>query len=129
MNFVEKIDKILKTNTLGISSPSALEDFIEAGRGSITTPYRNKESPGLRTQKKIIEKLRINQDWWDSGKGEIYLIESKAENGESKDPVKILPMDAWELLQDDNHEFKKEIGRLWALIEDFRQPVKAHKGK
>lgn len=72
MNFVEKIDKLLKSNTLGISSPSALEDYIKAGRGSITTPYRNKDSPGLRTQKKIIEKLRINPEWWETGKGEIY---------------------------------------------------------
>lgn len=44
-----------------------------------------------------------------------------------KDPVKVLPMDAWELLQDDNREFKKEIGNLWDMIRYLKgQGVKAH---
>lgn len=30
-------------------------------------------TPGRATIKKIIEKLRINQIWWDTGKGEIFL--------------------------------------------------------
>jgi len=76
MNFAVKIDKILKTNKLGVNSPSGLEEFIGAGRGAISTPYREGTEPGTKTQKKIVDKLRINPDWWDTGKGEIYLPEN-----------------------------------------------------
>lgn len=124
MTFSEKISKILDTNTLAINSPSGLEEFIGASTGAITKPLAKGIAAGPMIQKKIKEKLRINPDWWATGKGEIYT------NGQrDSDPVKVLPMDVWELLQDDNHEFKKEIARLWTLIEERRQSVNAHKGK
>lgn len=43
-------------------------------------------------------------------------------------PVKVLPMDAWELLQDDNKEFKNEIKNLWDMIRFLKgQGVTPHK--
>lgn len=73
MSFEQKIDKILKANALGINYPSALEEYLGLGTGTITKPLGNGKSPGKGTIKKIIEKLRINQDWWETGKGEIFL--------------------------------------------------------
>jgi len=76
MKFSEKIEKILKTNKLGVNTASGLEEFIGAGRGAISTPYREGTAPGTKTQKKIIEKMRISPDWWETGKGEIYTPEN-----------------------------------------------------
>lgn len=43
-------------------------------------------------------------------------------------PVKVLPMDAWELLQDDNKEFKNEIKNLWDMIRFLKgQSITPHK--
>ena len=126
MKFSDKLSKILKANTLGIDTPSGLEEFIGASTGSITKPLKLESAPGPKIQKKIVEKLRINQDWWDTGKGEMF------ENGKSSsdDPVKILPMDAWELLEDDNRTFKKEINELWDMVRFLRgQSVRPHEGK
>lgn len=80
MTFSEKISKILNTNKLGIDSASAMERYVKAGQSAIsahTSENAPKDSaPGLATQKKIIEKLRISQEWWDSGEGQIYLSKS-----------------------------------------------------
>lgn len=125
MNFCEKIDKVLKTNTLGISSIGSLESEIGVSNGTIQKPYNKKRHPGLRTVKKIIELLRINQDWWDSGKGEIYTTATK-----STYETKTMDMDVWELIKGSNkiHEashkiFELEFERLWGLIEKFGPPA------
>lgn len=81
MTFSEKIRKIVMLNSLGITSPSSLEDYIKAGTGAITTPMRKGEEPGTATVKKIIEKLRINQDWWETGKGEVFASQPEMKNG------------------------------------------------
>lgn len=124
MTFSEKISKILNNNTLGINSPSGLEEFIGASTGAITKPLAKGIAAGPMIQKKIKEKLRINPDWWDTGKGEIYLPNGEYDK-QYKEPVKVLPLDAWELLQDNNSEFKKEINRLWSLIDKNAKPHKA----
>lgn len=102
MNFSEKISKIVDTNKLGINSPSKLEEYIGAGRGSITQADQE-SGPGKATQKKIIEKLRINQEWWTSGSGSIYL-DAHQQNSE---PMKILPLDAWELFKNNFSQFEQ----------------------
>lgn len=81
MTFAEKISKILDANTLQIHSVSQLEDYIKAGRSAIGAHVaknaKPNSAPGRATQKRIIEKLRINPDWWNTGKGEIYLQSAK----------------------------------------------------
>lgn len=72
MTFQEKIDKVLKTNKLGIDSPSGLEAFIRVSVGTITKPLKKGKEPGLGTIKILLEKLGINEEWWETGKGEIY---------------------------------------------------------
>jgi hypothetical protein len=70
MTLKDKIKKILKTNELGISTPSSLETFIGASQGSITTPMRENGNLGPSLTKKLYEKIRVNPEWWETGEGE-----------------------------------------------------------
>lgn len=75
MSFREKIDNILKNNKLHINSVYALEAYVGASPGAISKPLNKGEEPGLGTIKKIREGLPgLNQDWWDTGKGDIFLV-------------------------------------------------------
>lgn len=92
MTFCEKISKILTYNTLGVSSPSGLEEHLHIGRRSISGHCSKKQqkidpesAPGLKTQKIIVEKLRINQTWWDSGEGDMFLEEPTNKKSNLKD--------------------------------------------
>lgn len=74
MSFREKIDNILKYNKLHINSVYALEAFVKASPGSISKYLNKGEEPGLGTIKKIREGLPgLNQHWWDTGKGDIFV--------------------------------------------------------
>lgn len=74
MSFREKIDNILKYNKLGINSPYGLEVYVKASPGAISKPLNKGEEPGLGTIKKIREGLPgLNQGWWDTGKGDVFV--------------------------------------------------------
>lgn len=73
MTFKEKIDRILEANELGINSISAFEDKIEAGRGAINDFYKENREPGRITLKRIKSFPDLNWEWWETGKGEIFL--------------------------------------------------------
>jgi hypothetical protein len=72
MTFSDKIDKILETNQLGIKNVYKLEKHVDAGRGAINRYYKNNEEPGAATVNRIIEGMKINRVWWETGVGEIY---------------------------------------------------------
>lgn len=74
MQFREKIDKILSSNKLGIDSPYGLEVKIGASPGSISKYYKKGTSPGRGTIKKILDGAGVNPEWWESGKGEIFIV-------------------------------------------------------
>lgn len=119
MNFCEKIDKVLKTNRLGISAIANLEARIGVSNGTIQKPYNKMKPPGLKTVKKIIELLRINPEWWDTGKGDIYLY---THHEQSTGPTKTMDLDVWEVIKGSNKIFELEFDRLWGLIERFGPP-------
>src|SRR5688572_467974 len=89
MSFKEKIDKLLKVNTLKINSVYGLERFIGASVGSVRKYYEQNAEPGLRTIKKIQEALSVNQEWWSTGKGEIFIekLTSVQEKAKKEDDV------------------------------------------
>lgn len=118
MNFCEKIDEVLRTNKLGISSIGSLEGKIGVSNGTIQKPYNKKRHPGLGTVKKIIELLRINQKWWDRGEGAIYLEMTDETGGK-----KVMDMDVWEVLKGNNLLFQCEFDRLWGLIDRLVPPA------
>lgn len=133
MKFSDKVSKILKFNTLGINSPSGLEEFIGAGKGAITTPLKEDESPGLKTQKKIVEKLRINQQWWDIGEGEIFEGKIMENSSASLHEILLESIKGINKLLDQNKVLidasKKEVERLdkdknWAFTELEKLHVK-----
>lgn len=92
MTFKEKIDKILTYNKLGINSVSALEDKIEAGRGAINEFYNENREPGRKTLKKIKSFPGLNENWYDTGKGEIFIekstsVEKQKTSQENREPI------------------------------------------
>jgi hypothetical protein len=82
MNLKDKIKNIVKHNELGISSPSALETFIGVSQGAITTPARLGEELGPIVTKKLYEKARVNPEWFETGRGEIFLKQPTKTNEE-----------------------------------------------
>jgi hypothetical protein len=87
MGFKEKIDKILKHNTLGINSVSGLEDFIDAGRGAVNEFYNDNREPGRKTLKKIKSLPGLNENWYEIGIGEVFLTSVTASQPlNKKDP-------------------------------------------
>lgn len=73
MNIHDKFSTILKTNKLGIKSIHGLEKYCKVGIGSVSKFLNADEEPSLGTIKKIQEVLSINTEWWETGKGDIYL--------------------------------------------------------
>jgi transcriptional regulator with XRE-family HTH domain len=74
MTFREKIDKILKTNTLQINSVYGLEVYIGASPGAINKYYKKNKEPGAGTIKKILDGVGIDPDWWERSSGDIYVV-------------------------------------------------------
>lgn len=117
MTFCEKIRNILKDNEFKINSASKLEDFVDLGRSSISAHYSKKgpcpdTEPGMAVQNAIKEKLRINKEWWDTGKGDIYQGKSS-----SNEPVKIMPLDLWTRLERNFNNFEKNSELFERVLE------------
>src|SRR5687768_13354484 len=108
MDFRKKIDTILKANKLGINSPSGLESYVKAGRGAISGPYKNNETPGLATVKKIVDTLRVNSQWWETGKGSVFADEI---DGVNEPPLKYETLD----------DLRKNLEDLRKNLEDLRK--------
>lgn len=75
MTFSEKIDLILKHNKMGIATVFGLEKYLGLSKGSIYKVYSGRtgtEQPGAKVTRAIRQGLKINDYWWDTGKGEIF---------------------------------------------------------
>lgn len=73
MTFKEKIDKILEVNKLKIESVSGLEDFVKSSRSAINDFYNLNREPGRKTLKKIKSLPGLNLEWYDTGKGPVFV--------------------------------------------------------
>lgn len=73
MIFSEKISKILTYNELNIGSISALEDFCGIGRNTLKKALDENRPPTMRILKRLYDKIGLNPNWWETGKGEIFL--------------------------------------------------------
>lgn len=67
MTFKQKIDKILKTNKLGVNTVNGMENFVRVGRGAIKKPYDLNQEAGPKVVKKIKETFGISDEQWESG--------------------------------------------------------------
>jgi hypothetical protein len=124
MSFKKKIDKILETNELGISSINALEKEIGASTGSVNKYYNKDKSPGRATVKKIKTKFEIDDSTWKSG--EIQLRKSSTDFINDVETVGFM-RDMWHQVKSDSDLKQKEIDRLWKLIERMELPGDAVK--
>ena len=119
MSFQEKIDKILKANKLHINSVYGLELFVKASVGSISKPIAKGIEPGLGTIKKIREGLPgLNQDWWDTGKGEVFIENSTY----VETPIKKDPSEEVRILA-------RNIDRMGAMNEYLLEEIKKYRDR
>lgn len=72
MSFREKIDKILKHNTLDLHVIEDLEAFCDLGAKTIRKNYNLNKEPSPRILVKMKKAIAVNDTWWDTGKGEIF---------------------------------------------------------
>lgn len=90
MNFSDKLDKVFKVSKL-VSNVNQLEKRIGVSTGTILKPYNDRKPPGLGTVKKIIDYLGINQEWWDTGKGDMFIkqpsVNSEDHSEETQPPT------------------------------------------
>lgn len=124
MSFEQKIDKILKANALGINYPSALEEYLGLGTGTITKPLGNGKSPGKGTIKKIIEKLRINPDWWETGKGEMYLQPPLVSNNDTPSIPEAHPPTLLQILLESVRGVNKLVDANNGLVDKLQEDKK-----
>jgi transcriptional regulator with XRE-family HTH domain len=73
MTFSEKIDKILKANTLNLNTIEALEQYCGIGSKTLRKNVNEDSEPTQRILVKLFDGLGINREWWGSGKGEIFI--------------------------------------------------------
>lgn len=109
MTFKEKINKLLATNKLGIGSVNALEKRCGTSSGAIAKPLRANDEPGVEIIKKIKEKLGVNERWWDTGEGPIYLTEVKSPAQQFEDKavsVTQVPESIYKDLVEANSEYR-----------------------
>lgn len=73
MDFSEKISTILKTNTLQLVTKEDLAEYCGFHRDTIRKAIDRKSELKDKYLRIFQDKLRINPQWWDTGKGDIYL--------------------------------------------------------
>lgn len=125
----EKIMQVIDNKGIKISKA---ERMAGLGVGTLSKLPERKDGAGKlnpdNTQK-FLRTFNVRQQWWETCQGEIFFNEKQEESTQQKetDKVKVLPCIQWELLQDDNKEFKKEISNLWDMIRYLKgQGVKSH---
>lgn len=121
MNFKEKIDTLLKINTLGISSVFAMEKYIGTGTGTINGPYQSGSAPGLATQKKIYNTFGLTMEQWEAGDFSTLLQQGgkadKIDEGSERETIKALR----DLVETKNQlilMLQKEVKRLEAELKN-----------
>ena len=70
--FRDRIDMLLKYNDKKINTLPDLETFIGVGLHTIRKAYNENRFPTERTQKKLVEKMGISRQWWETGEGDIF---------------------------------------------------------
>lgn len=116
MNFKEKIDKLLSISGKKFNSVYDLEVKSGVGMGTLRKAYDENREPSKRTIWKFLEALSINTEWWETGKGDIYLQKGT----QDKEPAinKNLPYN------EEREILIRNIDRMGAFIEYLLQEKK-----
>lgn len=73
MTFKEKIHTILKTNKLGLTSVEDIAGKTGIKVGTIYKAMGPQDGMGLKLTRKLLDGIGIETQWWESGKGDIYI--------------------------------------------------------
>lgn len=73
MDFEEKIYNVLKYNKLGIATKEDLAEFCGFHRDTIRKAIERKSELKDKYLRIFQDKLSINPEWWDRGKGDVFL--------------------------------------------------------
>lgn len=73
MTFKEKIHTILKTNKLGLTSVEDIAGKTGIKVGTIYKAMGPQNGMGLKLTRKLLDGIGIHTEWWESGKGDIYI--------------------------------------------------------
>lgn len=94
MDFEGKISTILKTNKLQLVTREDLSEFCGFNKDTIRKAIERGSELGERYTRILQDKLSINTDWWDTGKGDIYLqnhaqMPKPTDNNENPSPDEV----------------------------------------
>lgn len=81
MDFSEKISNILRTNKLGLATNEALSEFCGFHKDTIRKAIERGTSLNKSYTRILTDKIGINPDWWDTGKGDVY-VKNGTQDGE-----------------------------------------------
>lgn len=92
MTFKEKIDNILRISNKKFTSVYDLELKSGVGMGTLRKAYDENREPSKRTIWKLLESIGVNPEWWETGKGDIFLtpVPEPAINEKEKDPYELI---------------------------------------
>lgn len=69
MTFIEKIDKILTIKGIALWRLAELSQL----NSTLEKAYAQNRNMRATTTAKFLQNLRINREWWETGKGEVFL--------------------------------------------------------
>lgn len=87
MTFKEKIDNILKISKKKFNTIQDLEVAAGLGMNTLRKAYNDNREPSPKVQVKLLEEIGINEHWWDTGNGEVYVekptpVQQQGDNNE-----------------------------------------------
>lgn len=73
MNFREKVDNILKVSHKKYLSIQDLEVAAGLGMNTLRKAYNDNREPSRKVVGKLLEGIGISEQWYETGKGEVFL--------------------------------------------------------
>lgn len=73
MTFKEKIDNILRIRGKKFKSIQDLELAAGLGMNTLRKAYNENREPSRKVVGKLLEEIGINPEWYETGKGEVFL--------------------------------------------------------
>lgn len=106
MDFSEKISTILKTNTLQLVTKEDLAEYCGFHRDTIRKAIDRKSELKDKYLRIFQDKLRINPQWWDTGKGDIYVSKPTQDLKPNGNKEKMAPEEIYRNLVESNSEYR-----------------------
>ena len=123
MNFSEKIDIILKVNTLGLNTIEDIEAFCDIGAKTLRKAYNENRAPTNRILVKMVKGLGLNEKWWDTAEGEVF--NEKHTGGSKKAQAEFIEIDQHPLVK----SYVSELATLRKYVKMLEDENERLRGK